>query len=161
MTPKTLTVVLIALLATACSSKIVSVAPSPVTPAPTAMTYAINIPDAVLAQKLKGDNPEGVQLPPVDAQARWDYTATYAGSPNVYFGDHAPWTGVDCSGHQIIGLQEYMGAGIVVAPRNVASVETFTAKDWPELPLTAGVTYAWLGRFEYAAPGRVLGGKCP
>lgn len=103
--------------------------------------YAINIPSPTIAAALQRAYPTGVRVPPVQAQIQWDYTSAYGGSPNVYFGEIGP----RC---------EYPGVGIVVAPLTAATVDRFTAADWPMLE--AGVTYTWIGRFVYtaaAAPG--------
>ncbi len=110
---------------------------------PSDLSYDINIPSASVAFDLKALYPTGIHTTPLDAQAHWNYTATYQGSPNVYYGPTAP----HC---------EYPGVGIVVAPVRVAGMFTFTAADWPGIGLDPGVTYTWLGRFVYtaaAAPG--------
>lgn len=101
------------------------------------MSFDINIPDPGLAVRLRGQYPDGVQMSPMSAQRTWDYTKEYGGSPNVYFGETSP----KC---------EYIRAGIVVAPRAVAAVDTFTSLDWPGIGLVPGDTYRWLGRFAYA-----------
>ena len=116
-----------------------STGPSPVV-APQSITYAINIPDPIKARALVGAYPNGVLEAPRQAQNDWNYTATYLGSPNVYYGELAP---PNCT---------YPGVGIVVAPQAVASVETFTSLDWPGIGLEPGITYQWLGRFGYTAP---------
>lgn len=119
------------------------------------VSYDVNVPTASLAFSLKFQYPEGIQTSPIDAQRRWDYTSTYLGSPNVYYGETSP----HC---------EYPGVGIVVAPRSVAGMSSFTAGDWPGMGYEAGVTYIWLGRFTYTAPAPVgsyysdpTGAGCP
>ena len=153
-------IVLLALVVGACSRSIVSPTPAPVTIAPTLITYTINVPDAHQAVQLQAQYPDGVQIPPIDAQHQWDYTAIYHGSPNVYFGETAPWQGYDCSGKPV-PISEYMNTGIVVAPRAVAAVETFTARDWPNIGLSPDVTYGWLGRFAYAMSATFTASACP
>lgn len=125
-----------ALLVSGCSHG--PLAPTPAAaPAPSDITYAINIPDRGLATALIAANPNGLHLAPYDAQQQWNYTAAYGGSPNVYYGETAP----HC---------EYPGVGIVVAPLRAAQLAQFTASDWPAIA-APGVTYAWLGRFVYTA----------
>lgn len=99
--------------------------------------YDINIPDVRVVNTLKGYYPGGFEGPPLEAQARWNYTEAYKGTPNVYYGDIAP----KC---------EYHFTGIVVAPFRVAGMQQFTSKDWPG-PLEPGIVYSWLGRFTYTA----------
>ena len=123
----------------ACSYTKSGTAPSPVV-TPQSITYAINIPDPIKARALVDAYPNGVLEAPRQAQNDWNYTATYLGSPNVYYGELAP---PNCT---------YPGVGIVVAPQAVASVETFTSLDWPNIGLEPNVTYQWLGRFVYTAP---------
>lgn len=103
------------------------------------MAYDINIPFPGTAHALQGTYPTGIRIAPLDAQRAYDYTAAYLGSPNVYFGETSP----RC---------EYPGVGVVVAPRSVAAMPQFTARDWPGLVLDASVTYVWVGRFVYTAP---------
>lgn len=122
-------------------------------PDPSQITYTINLPDAHLVVKLQADNPNGVLMPPLTAQELWDYTAAYGGSPNVYFGETAPWQGSNCAGVPVPGLAEYMNTGIVVAPHAIAALETFTSLDWPNIGLSPNVTYEWVGRFAYAQVG--------
>lgn len=132
-------VALVAALTVACTGSKDLTGPSTVSlPTQTRfLTYDINIPDPKLAVQLRGQYPDGVQMSPMSAQRVWDYTQAYGGSPNVYFGDTSP----RC---------EYIRAGIVVAPRAVAAVDTFTSLDWPGIGLEPGTTYRWLGRFAYA-----------
>ena len=106
---------------------------------PHAITYAINIPDPIKARTLEDTYPNGILESPLQAQHDFDYTATYLGSPNVYYGELAP---PNCT---------YQGVGIVVAPHGVAGMETFTQLDWPGIGLEPGF-YRWLGRFVYTAP---------
>lgn len=124
-----------------------------VTPSPQVITYAINLPSFQEVEGLRSRYPEGISLPPVVAQSTWDRTASYGGSPNVYFGPLAPTCPF-----------QYQRVGIVVAPVGAASSLFFTAKDWPG-PLEAGVTYTWLGRFEYVplppVNSYILGGCIP
>lgn len=109
------------------------------TPKPAIRTigYDINIPDVRVVNDLKGHYPEGFEGTPLEAQTRWNYTAAYRGTPNVYYGEVSP----RC---------EYRLVGIVVAPFRVAGMQQFTSKDWPG-PLEPGITYSWLGRFVYTA----------
>lgn len=128
------------LLTAACSGN--ATRPSTSTNAPTAapmltMAYAINIPDATVVARANGEYPNGVLMGPAQAQAQWNYTSAYGGSPNVYYGETSP-------------CHEYPGVGIVVAPYAAASQPTFTAATWPSVA-KAGVTYQWVGRFAYAA----------
>lgn len=126
----------IVLSAAACSTP---TAPTTVEPAAQLeITYAINISDLAESLRLKQQYPNGVRMSPVEAQARWDYTAAYGGSPNVYYGATAP-------------CHEYIRVGIVVAPYGAASSEPFTAAQWPGIGLDPTVPYYWIGRFEYAA----------
>lgn len=132
--------IIVAALASACGAHSPT-APAPVAPAPVVlheMSYDINIPNAKIVFDLRFAYPQGIHTSPLDAQARWDYTFAYGGSPNVYYGE----TGPHC---------EYVRAGIVVAPRSVAGLLTFTAGDWPGIGLEAGVTYTWVGRFVFTA----------
>lgn len=128
----------VALLAVGCAS---SPAGPTALPAPVAalqMDYDINIPDLLALQGLKAQYPQGVHVPPAAAQARWDYTAAYGGSPNVYLG---PVSGP---------CQQYYNTGIVIAPVKVAQLPTFTAEDWPGIGLEPGRVYEWVGRFTFA-----------
>lgn len=131
-------VLIAALVSLACSSP--ASMPSSVKAAPVFrdMDYDINIPFPGIAHVLQSDYPNGIRIAPMEAQRAYDYTAAYLGTPNVYFGETAP----QC---------QYPGVGIVVAPRAVASVAQFGARDWPGLTLDAGVTYVWVGRFVYTA----------
>lgn len=141
---RSLTLAIVAVLASACSSTHAGTAPTPVKVV-TDMDYNINIPDPHTFTSLVGAFGARVPIAPLDAQRQWDFTATYGGSPNVYFGDTAPHCG------------QYTQTGIVVAPRAVAGMAQFTAADWPTLTgLEPGVTYRWVGLFVYsraAAPG--------
>ncbi len=137
-----LVVCLLALLVQACSSS--PLGPTVLTqkPAVRELDYDINIPNLSVVAALREQYPNGVWTNPVAAQQRWNYTAAYHGSPNVYYGETAP-------------CREYQRVGIVVAPLHVAAMDTFTAADWPSV-LEAGFSYAWVGRFTYtavAAPG--------
>lgn len=107
-----------------------------------ALTYAINIPDPTTAQALITAHPIGVAISPVDAQAQYDFTAAYGGTPNVYAGRSAP-------------AGTYFSAGIVTAPYAIASVASFHAYEWPDQygQSPAGVIYDWLGRFVYTMVG--------
>ncbi len=129
-------------LATACSSAPTGpTAEAPKAPTVKTLGYDINIPVLADAMRLRDQYPAGIAIAPIAAQERWDYTRTYQGSPNVYFGPTGP-------------LCEYVYAGIVVAPYQAASKDTFTSADWPTME--AGVTWQWVGRFVYtmaAAPG--------
>jgi hypothetical protein len=111
------------------------------------LSYAINIPDAAVAQQLIAAYPHGVRVGPIAAQTTWNETLAY-GAANVYYGPTAPPTGL------------YAWTGIVVAPLAVAGVDTFWASDWPDQygqPLgnvALDVRYIWVGRFVYTAAGR-------
>lgn len=143
------TVVLVALLASACSQSSSPTAPAPVPAAHAAATvlqYDINVPNPITVQELQTQFPNGVSVSPIAAQLEWNFTCEYAGSPNVYFGPTPPPAGM------------YGGAGIVVAPTSVANELTFTAAEWPQIavgmPPTA--TFTWLGRFVLATPAHGL-----
>lgn len=130
----------------ACSSPAAPTSPTttlpPPAPALRELAYDINIPDVALTLSLARTYPNGVRMAPIAAQARWDYTAAYGGSPNVYFGEVGP------------KCQTYFGTGIVIAPLGVASQAVFTSAEWNVVE--PGFTYAWVGRFTYArvpAPG--------
>lgn len=125
--------VVLSLLFVGCGKDRMGVAPSLPT-APRLLDYDINVPSPLLAQNYNNTYPGGYFHAPLTAQRQFDYTATYGGSPNVYYGDVAP----HC---------EYPGVGIVVAPRVVAALDEFDARDWPTMP--AG-RYQWVGRFVYA-----------
>lgn len=114
--------------------------PTAVTPTPAVRTigYDINVPIIEAVMVYKASFPDGINITPVEAQARYDYSDAYRGSPNVYFGATAP------------KCQQYIGTGIVVAPHHVATMLTFTSKDWPILE--PGYTYTWVGRFVLALP---------
>lgn len=134
-----LVVCLFVTLLSACSSSAPTgptLLPKPA-PAIREIGFDINIPDLFVLASLKRTYPDGVRMSPVAAQRQFDYTAAYKGSPNVYYGEIAP----HC---------EYIYVGIVVAPLHVATLDTFTASDWPGV-LEAGFTYAWVGRFTYTA----------
>lgn len=128
--------VCVSLILAACSSSPTGPTTLTAKPALRELDYDINIPDITTTLALQRAYPNGTQTPPVIAQGRWNYTAAYGGSPNVYYGEIAP----KC---------EYFRVGIVVAPYRVASMETFTSSDWPGV-LEAGVTYTWVGRFVFA-----------
>lgn len=102
-------------------------------PAPQVIQYAINVPTVALQQQFNGEYPNGVSMPPIQAQNIWDFRDAFGGAPNVYFGPTAPSFG------------SYNGIGIVVAPVAAASKQTWTAADWPAIG--AGT---WLGRFAVA-----------
>ena len=127
-------------LTTACSSN--PVTPTTITPAkvPQAVQYDINIPFNNVAMNLKLQNPSGIFLSPIAAQQQFDYTTAYGGTPNVYAGETQP------------KCPPYLGAGIVIAPRRVASIPEFKGTDWPGIGLDPGTTYQWLGHFVYAMP---------
>lgn len=118
----------------------VPVAPTPATVPPTPFAYAINVPDTQLAQTLRAYYPQGVHVSPIEAQAHFDYTATYGGTPNVYYGPVAP------------PCQSYVNTSIIIAPQGAAGKRTFTSVDWPGAHLDSGVTYEWVGGFEVAYP---------
>lgn len=140
--------VLATLVGTACSNNPMAPGSKPATTAPVAaaapivITYAINIPDPLIANQLLAQYPDGVQMAPITAQLTWDYTRTYGGS-NVYWGVLAPPDNV------------YLGTAIVVCPVVAAQHLTFTGADWPVvangLPLTTEFT--WLGRFVFTTAG--------
>lgn len=130
------------LLFVSCASR-GPVAPTPATPTIERITYTINVPLPELYRTLADSAPHGILLNPIEAQARYDFSAAYGGSPNVYYGELAPPVG------------QYQNAAILVAPRSAASKDTFTSADWPGLvALRPGVTYGWIGFFEYTQPGR-------
>jgi hypothetical protein len=137
---RTLSVVLSVVLCSACGSSPLT-APTTIIqpPAVRELAYAINIPLLLDLQRLKLQYPDGIHIAPLAAQGRWDYSVWYGGTPNVYAGPIAP------------RCQNFFNTGIVVAPRAVAGMDTFTALDWPGIGLDAGVTYAWTGRFTFAA----------
>lgn len=135
MTIRRLASLLVLVAVSACGSSPVAPAPTPAASV-TFITYTINIPSSTVAFTLRQTYPDGIRLSPLDAQRQYDYTAMYGGSPNVYFGETAP-------------ACEYVNTGIVVAPRIVAGMSTFTALDWPGIGLDAGKTYGWLGRFAF------------
>lgn len=114
------------------------VAPTVAAPVTHTLAYDINVPDVALSLQLRGEFPDGVRMAPVAAQAHWDYTRTYGGSPNVYYGAVGP----QCP--------TYVRTGIVIAPLSAASKPTFTSADWPGGGLEAGVTYEWVGRFAFS-----------
>lgn len=146
------TLIGVACLTLAGCNHVSPVAPTVVPVPPSQVTYAINIPEVLLAHSLAAQWPNGIRLSPLDAQRQYDYTATYKGSPNVYYGETAPMV---CT---------YENAGIVVAPRTIAGMSQFTALDWPGIGLDPGITYEWLGRFAYAEPapiGSYVPGICP
>lgn len=99
--------------------------------------FDINIPTSKITQVWAIQYPNGIKISPVEAQRKWDYSAAYYGTPNVYYGPQAP----KC---------EYWMVGITVAPLSVASKMTFTSSDWPIFE--PGYTYEWIGRFVTAFP---------
>jgi hypothetical protein len=107
------------------------------------LTYAINLPDPYEVAALAGQYPDGVRLSPVAAQAQYDRTAAYGGTPNVYAGP-GPVYG------------QYQNVGIVIAPYAVASQPAFRADEWPDeygRPLgnvSPETLYVWVGRFATA-----------
>lgn len=133
----------------ACGS-VAPAAPSAPLPAPRTMDYAINIPDVAVTHDLQRQYPNGVQVNPLAAQDRWDYTHAYGGTPNVYYGETAP------------PCQNFLNTGVVIAPHSVAGLDAFTAKDWPGVGLETGLTYVWVGRFTYSLVAPVGSyGVCP
>ena len=113
--------------------------PTPIPTTRTLISYTINVPDAQLVLRLNGQYPDGVYVAPITAQAQYDYSAAYGGTPNVYAGERSP------------ALNTYLHTGIVVAPESAASKDVFTGADWPNLfgdrPTDE---FAWVGRFAYA-----------
>lgn len=101
--------------------------------------FDINIPESKITAVWWVQYPNGIKISPVEAQRKWDFTAAYGGTPNVYYGPSAP----KC---------EYQMVGITVAPYSVASMLTFTSADWPIFE--PGNTYEWVGRFVTALPAR-------
>ena len=151
---RTLTLALVAALAMACGHSASPIAPSvPDVPTAIVITYAINIPNALLASQLQQQYPTGVAVSPIEAQGVWNYTCEYEGAPNVYYGPTAPPTGV------------YRGVGILSAPGNAAAHETFTGADWPAINIgyAPSQPYRWTGLFTYAQPwnGLPAYGVCP
>lgn len=137
-------VIFAAFITTACGSNTLAPTP-PETPkpvAPTQITYAINLPDAGLVSSMQLQYPHGVTgISPVEAQARWDYSAYYDGSPNVYAGPTAP----------LLATMVYKNVGILIAPILVASKPTFLGSEWSIMSPT--ITYEWIGQFAYAKTG--------
>ena len=120
----------------ACSQA--SLAPTPEAPhVVRQMAYSINVPSFAIQSALSAQNGGTVRIPPLDAQQRWDYAAAYGGTPNVYLGEQA----TPC--------QNFLGTSVVIAPRGVAGLPTFTSLDWPGAHLDAGVTYEWIGQFVF------------
>ena len=124
--------------ALAPSAPVVAVAPTPI-------TYAIHLPNPQLIAALKLQYPDGVLGSPIDAQVRWDYTAYYSGSPNVYGGPTVP----------LLANLIYNGVGILTCPIAVAAKATFLGSEWGAMA-SATATYQWVGRFDYAAAGPAL-----
>ena len=134
---KTLTA-LLALITIGCTGRTFTAPTPPVTsPEVTVIQYAINIPSGAQTTILTGQYPHGVELCPVDAQATFNFTATY-GTPNVYYGVQAP------------PLGSYNNVGIVVAPLAAASRYEFTNAEYPGI---CPNTCRWLGHLETAIPG--------
>lgn len=136
----------LAFVVTACGKDTVTpLGPSPVAPVQTqTMAYAINVPDTLTVVRLNAQYPQGVHVAPLTAQAQWDYSANYAGTPNVYAGEVAP-----CG-------QNYLNTSVVIAPPGVAGKASFSAQDWPGAHLDANTIYEWVGTFVVAyaaAPG--------
>ena len=105
----------------------------------TLISYTINMPDARLVLLLNAQHPDGVYLAPITAQATYNYSTVYGGTPNVYAGEQSP------------ALNTYFHTGIVVAPRTAASKAVFTGTDWPNLYGDRPTDeFAWVGRFAYA-----------
>lgn len=101
--------------------------------------FDINIPESKITQVWAIQYPNGIKISPVEAQQKWNFTAAYGGTPNVYYGPQSP----KC---------EYWMVGITVAPFSVASKLTFTSLDWPIFE--PGEVYEWVGRFVTALPAR-------
>lgn len=145
---KLLTIVAVIALLSACSSKGNALAPTPIEQAPNVITYAINIPDAHLAQQLTAQFPKGITIPPIVAQVEYDYTSTY-GVSNVYYGPQGPNLTAN-------GTSPFNGTGIVVAPASVADEMIFTGSEWPVVAagLPLSTRFTWVGRFVYAKAGK-------
>ena len=128
---------LAALASVACGQN--PAAPSAKAPPIYDLDYAINVPDIAVAYLFQQQYPNGVRVPPIQAQLTWNYTAAYGGSPNVYYGP----LGGDAA--------QYASASIIIAPVEVANEETFYASDWPVMAagVPAGTRYQWVGRFVY------------
>lgn len=138
MNPRILVALVLSIAAAGCSksSPLAPSIPEPVATT-TTITYAINIPNRMTAQALLTQYPNGRLMAPMTAQQLYDYTAIYH-APNVYYGPLAPPTAA------------YRLAGIVVAPVNVASKDTFEASEWPnEYGQFEKAHVQWLGRFTY------------
>ncbi len=133
MVRKLLALVFLALPLAACSLDKSPTAPS-VAPTVSVIAYDINLPYVLGGVEENWRYPNGVEMPPAQAQSSWDYRDAFGGAPNVYYGPIAPPAGM------------YQGVGIVVAPTAVSDVETFTHADWPVCPATC----KWVGRFVYA-----------
>lgn len=135
-------IVIVALLTAACSSNLTG--PTTILPvkAATPIGFDINIPDIAVVQQMKLTYPHGITISPIEAQRKWDYTAAYGGTPNVYAGMASP----HCT--------PYIMTGIVIAPLAAASSLNPTPSQWSALE--AGQTYEWVGNFVFtriAQPG--------
>lgn len=136
-------IVIAALLTAACSSNLTgptTIQAPKVTNIP--IGFDINIPDIAVVQRMKLTYPQGITISPIEAQRKWDYTAAYGGTPNVYAGTVSP----HCT--------PYVMTGIVIAPLAAASALNPTPGQWSVLE--AGQTYEWVGNFVYtriAQPG--------
>lgn len=128
-----------ALLAVGCGNSTPLAPTTTVTPTTTVqdITYTINVPSLGLTQQLLTAYPDGVYLSPIAAQAAYNYSDAYQGTPNVYAGE--------------VWRSEYYLTGIVIAPIAVASLPHFPASMWPDNfgLYPTGVEYRWLGRFAY------------
>ena len=108
----------VALLATACGSKMAGpLAPEAVPTTPIAISYAINLPDAGMVNNMKLAYPSGItDMTPLQAQEKFDYTVYY-GTPNVYSGES-----VEAPGSKM--------AGILTAPIGVALEDDVPGSEW-------------------------------
>ena len=127
---------LLGAMAAACNGAPTS--PSLAQPVTATLGYTINVPNVATAAALRNEFPQGIALAPIAAQARFDYTSAYHGSPNVYYGATAPDPSI------------YHLTGIVVAPYAVANQAEFFGREWASAGLDALTLYRWVGTFEYA-----------
>lgn len=113
----------------ACSSSKGSItSPSQVEQKPQVIQYAINIPDVNTFRNLISLYPNGISIPPIQAQVNWNYNSWY-GANNVYYGPLAPTIG------------EYKNIGIVVASESDANSMLFYKNN---------TATTWLGLFVFA-----------
>lgn len=107
------------------------------------IAYDINVPSPIIAQVENTTFPNGVKMPPAQAQSSFDYRPDYGGTANVYYGPIGPpaWL--------------YTGVGIVIAPTAVSVLEDFPSAMWTGGCGPTPAMCHWIGRFTYAAVGQV------